>query len=68
VLYVCNVDEGSAATGNDYSRAVEKRAEEEGAASVVISAKIESEIAVLPREEREMFLSEIGLTEPGSIA
>jgi len=65
VLYVCNVDEGSAATGNDYSRAVEQRAAEEGAASVVISAKIEAEIAVLPREEREMFLSEIGLTEPG---
>ena len=56
VLYVCNVDEGSAATGNDYSRAVEQRAAEEGAASVVISAKIEAEIAVLPRDEREMFL------------
>ena len=65
VLYVCNVDEASAATGNDYSRAVEKRAEEEGAASVVISAKIESEIAVLPREEREHFLADIGLKEPG---
>src|SRR6187402_1470812 len=65
VLYVCNVDESAAATGNDYARAVEKRAAEEGAASVVISAKIESEIAVLPREEREMFLSEIGLKEPG---
>jgi hypothetical protein len=65
VLYVCNVDEASAATGNDYARAVEKRAAEEGAASVVISAKIESEIAVLPRDEREMFLSEIGLKEPG---
>ena len=65
VLYVCNVDEASAATGNDYARAVEKRAAEEGAASVVISAKIESEIAVLPREEREMFLQEIGLKEPG---
>jgi GTP-binding protein YchF len=65
VLYVCNVDESAAATGNDYSRAVEKRAEEEGAAAVTISAKIESEIAVLPRGEREMFLSEIGLKEPG---
>ena len=65
VLYVCNVDEGSAAMGNDYSRAVEKRAVEEGAASVVISAKIEAEIAVLPREEREHFLSDIGLNEPG---
>jgi GTP-binding protein YchF len=65
VLYVCNVEEGAAATGNEYSRAVQKRAEEEGEAAVVISAKIESEIAVLPREEREMFLSEIGLEEPG---
>ena len=65
VLYVCNVEEAAAATGNDYSRAVEKRAAEEGAAAVTISAKIESEIAVLPRDEREMFLSEIGLKEPG---
>src|ERR1043165_7994370 len=65
VLYVCNVDEACAATGNAYSRAVEKRAAEEGAASVVISAKIEAEIAVLPREERAMFLQEIGLKEPG---
>ena len=65
VLYVCNVEEAAAATGNEYSRAVEKRAAEEGAAAVTISAKIESEIAVLPRDEREMFLSEIGLKEPG---
>jgi GTP-binding protein YchF len=65
VLYVCNVDEASAATGNEYSRAVEKRAEEEGEASVVISAKIEAEIAVLPREEREHFLADIGLKEAG---
>jgi GTP-binding protein YchF len=65
VLYVCNVEEASAATGNAYSRTVEKRAGEEGAACVTISAKIESEIAVLPREEREMFLQEIGLKEPG---
>jgi GTP-binding protein YchF len=65
VLYVCNVEEASAATGNAYSRMAEKRAAEEGAACVTISAKIESEIAVLPREEREMFLQEIGLKEPG---
>jgi len=65
VLYVCNVDEASAAAGNAYSRAVEARAAEEGAACVVISAKIEAEIAVLPREEREHFLADIGLTEPG---
>ena len=49
VLYVCNVDEASAATGNEFSRRVEARAKEEGAACVIISAKIEAEIAVLPR-------------------
>jgi GTP-binding protein YchF len=65
VLYVCNVEEGAATTGNEYSRKVEERARAEGAASVVISAKIESEIAVLPRDEREVFLEEIGLKEPG---
>jgi len=65
VLYVCNVEESAAATGNAYARMVEQRAAEEGAASVTISAKIESEIAVLPRDEREMFLAEIGLKEPG---
>jgi len=65
VLYVCNVDEAAAATGNAYSRAVEQRADEEDAACVTISAKIESEIAVLPREEREHFLADIGLKEPG---
>jgi GTP-binding protein YchF len=65
VLYVCNVDEASAATGNAFSRKVEARAAEEGAASVVISAKIEAEIAVLPPHERDEYLAAIGLTEPG---
>jgi GTP-binding protein YchF len=65
VLYVCNVDEGAAGTGNGQSRRVEERAEQEGAASVVISAKIESEIAVLPPEERADYLAAMGLTEPG---
>jgi GTP-binding protein YchF len=65
VLYVCNVDEGAAGTGNAQSRRVEERAEQEGAASVTISAKIESEIAVLPPEERADYLAAIGLTEPG---
>jgi hypothetical protein len=65
VLYVCNVDEASAATGNAQSRRVEERARQEDAASVVISAKIESEIAVLPPEERADYLAAIGLTEPG---
>ncbi len=65
VLYVCNVDEASAATGNEFSRKVEARAKEEGAACVIISAKIEAEIAVLPREERDEYLAAIGLKEPG---
>ena len=65
VLYVCNVDEGSAATGNELSKKVEGRAKEEGAGCVVISAKIEAEIAVLSREERADYLAAIGLEEPG---
>jgi hypothetical protein len=65
VLYACNVDEASAATGNDYSRKVEARAKEEGAVAVVISAKIESEIAVLPPAERAEFLAAVGLKETG---
>ena len=65
VLYVCNVDEGSAATGNELSRKVEARAKEEGAGCVAISAKIESEIAALPAEERQSFLADLGLKETG---
>ena len=65
VLYACNVDEGSAATGNEFSRKVEGRAREEGAISVVISAKIESEIAMLPAEERADYLAAVGLQETG---
>jgi ribosome-binding ATPase len=65
VLYVCNVDEGSAATGNDFSRRVEERAKAEGAGAVVISAKIEAEIAVLSRDERAEYLGAVGLKEPG---
>jgi ribosome-binding ATPase len=65
VLYVCNVDEASAAAGNEFSRQVEARAREEGAACVIISAKIEAEIAVLPAHERAEYLSAIGLKEPG---
>jgi ribosome-binding ATPase len=65
VLYVCNVDEGAAAEGNAFSRRVEARAKEEGAVSVVISAKIEAEIAVLSRDEREEYLGAVGLKEAG---
>ena len=65
VLYVCNVDEASAATGNDYSRRVVERAKAEGAGVVVIAAQIEAEIAVLPAAERADYLAAIGLTEAG---
>jgi GTP-binding protein YchF len=65
VLYVANVDEAAAATGNDFSRLVEARAAAEGAACIVISAKIEAEIAALPANERLEFLSALGLNEAG---
>jgi GTP-binding protein YchF len=65
VLYVCNVEEASAANGNEFSRRVEERAKQEGAGAVIISAKIESEIAVLPPAERADYLEAVGLTEPG---
>jgi len=65
VLYVCNVDESSADRGNAYSDRVGELAAREGAAAVVVSAKIESEIAVLPESEQEAYLEAIGLTEPG---
>ncbi|MGE0052723.1 MAG: redox-regulated ATPase YchF [Hyphomicrobium sp.] len=65
VLYVCNVDEGSAGEGNAFSQKVQERADKEGAATVVISAKIESEFAGLAPEDRDAFLAEMGLAEPG---
>ncbi|MBI3677279.1 MAG: redox-regulated ATPase YchF [Proteobacteria bacterium] len=65
VLYVCNVDEASAAKGNEYSNRAEEKAKREGAACVVISARIEEEVAQLPEGEREEFLHSLGLEEPG---
>jgi ribosome-binding ATPase len=65
VLYVCNVDEGSADRGNAYSNKVKEHAAKESAAAVVVSAKIESEIAMLPQAEQEAYLEAIGLSEPG---
>jgi GTP-binding protein YchF len=65
VLYVCNVDEGEAAGGNALSQRVFERAKAEGAQAVVISAAIEAEIATLPTEERDAFLSDLGLHETG---
>jgi len=65
VLYVCNVDEASAATGNVHSARVEALAKAEGAGCVIISAKIEAELAELPSDERQAYLAELGLQEPG---
>ena len=65
VLYVCNVAEDEAAEGNSHSARVAEMAENEGAGSVVISAKIEEEISQLDAEEAEMFLAELGLDEAG---
>ena len=65
VLFVCNVEENSAAEGNAFSQRVVARAREEGAAAIVISAKIEAEIAVLSREERTDYLAAVGLKEAG---
>jgi GTP-binding protein YchF len=66
VLYVANVEEQNAAEGNDYSARVAEMAKAKGAASVVISAAIEAEVAVLEElEEKQAFLAEMGLGETG---
>ena len=66
VMYVCNVDEGSAISGNQYVEAVREAVKDDGAEVLVVAAKIESEIAELETyEERQMFLAEIGLEESG---
>ena len=64
-LYVANVEEASADQGNELSAKVAARAAADGANSVVISAQIESEIAVLDDEEQREFLETLGLEEPG---
>ena len=64
-IYVCNVDEASASAGNAMSAQVQQRATQDGAKTVVISAQIESEIALLPSSERSEFLESVGLEEPG---
>ncbi len=63
-LYVCNVDEASAATGNALSRLVEAYAASRGAGCVTISAEIESQLAQLPDDEQSEFLATLGLEEP----
>ncbi len=66
ILYICNVDEDSAATGNEFSQAVEKMAAEQEAGCVVISAAVEEEIAQLDEEEdKSEFLEALGLGQTG---
>ena len=64
-LYVCNVDEGSAATGNSMTKLVEDYARQHNAAVIVISAEIESQLAQLPDAEQAEYLESLGLHEPG---
>lgn len=65
VLYVCNVAEADAATGNAHTKAVEAMAEAQGAKAVVISAAIEAEVSQLPDEEAKEYLDAMNLEEPG---
>ena len=66
VLYVCNVSEAEAKSGNDFSRRIEQMAAEEGAEAMVIAAKTEEDIAELESyEDKQMFLKELGLEESG---
>jgi hypothetical protein len=65
VLYVCNVEEASAAEGNSQSARVAEMAAAQGAGAVVISARIEEELAQLPEDEASVFLEEMGLHEAG---
>jgi GTP-binding protein YchF len=66
VMYVCNVDEASAKTGNHFVEAVKEAVKGENAELLVITAQMESEIAALETfEEKQMFLAEMGLDEPG---
>ena len=68
VMYVCNVDEASAAEGNEYVERVREAVKDENAEILVIAAKIESDIAELDTyEERQMFLEEMGLEESGVV-
>ena len=65
VVYVCNVEEDSASNGNSFSEKIAAYAAAQDAACVTVSAKIESEIAVLPADEQADYLEAVGLEEPG---
>lgn len=66
IMYVCNVAEDECNTGNQFTAQVEKRAKQEGASCVLVSAKIEEEVAMLEKEEdKQEFLESLGLSETG---
>ena len=66
MLYVCNVDEASASTGNDHTRAVAEAIKNEGAQMLIVAAATEADIAELESyDERQMFLADLGLEESG---
>ncbi len=65
VLYVCNVEEASASTGNRFSEQVAAKAKAEGAATVIVSAAIEAEVSQLPDADRAEFLDGLGLADSG---
>ncbi|QVM82520.1 MULTISPECIES: redox-regulated ATPase YchF [Novosphingobium] len=65
VLYVCNVEEEAAAEGNEFSQRVFEKAAAEGATAVIVSAAIEAELVGMDKEDRGVFLEEMGLAEAG---
>ncbi len=65
VLYLCNVDEDAAATGNAHTEAVAAHAAAQGAGAVIVCAQIEAEVSELDPADRTDFLADLGLTEPG---
>ncbi|MCQ2974818.1 MAG: redox-regulated ATPase YchF [Bacteroidales bacterium] len=68
VMYVCNVDEKSVISGNDYVKAVQEAVKDENAEILVIAAKTEEEIAEMESfEDRKMFLEDLGLSESGVV-
>jgi hypothetical protein len=65
VLYVCNVEEASAASGNAHSARVLAMAQAQGAKAVIVSAAIEAEISQMPEADRAEFLASLGLADSG---
>ncbi len=65
VIFLCNVDEASASTGNDFSKKVAAHAEAQGQKALVLCSSVESDIAELPAEDKAEFLESLGLETPG---